>query len=120
MLVHPNFVEYSKDLILALLKMLNVLQLDNVYCTLRTYQFELEPALVACGFKQIASQIVMVKHIPVRAKDFLPQFIVSVGKQVEVKSALPIKKRFNSSSAVMRLDGAVRLDDIVQSNDVDS
>lgn len=89
LLIHPDVREEAANLIESGLFLLKNHNQQPVYCSLRTYQSELVVDLVDFGFEEIASQLVLVKHITVRAKDFLSRLIPAFDKVVEAKPASP-------------------------------
>lgn len=89
MMVHPDVDQEASRLISAGLKLIRGSRQRPVYCSLRSYQLELPAGLEACGFQQFARQVVMVKHITVRAKDFLNRLVLPFEGVVEVKRASP-------------------------------
>ena len=97
-LVHPDADDQVGPLIQAGLSIINQanqtlrrsLNKSNkpIYSSLRTYQLELGHVLGDYGFQKIASQVVMVKHTTVRARDVLSR-LVTFEAPVDAKPASP-------------------------------
>ncbi len=89
LMVHPDARSETTNLILGGLSLLKNPQHQPVFCSLRTYQLELTTHLLACGFRQFSTESIMVKHITVRAKDFLTRLLPAFDSTVEAKHAAP-------------------------------
>jgi hypothetical protein len=102
MLLHPDVANQVDALIQAGLSLVGDLhhQPDKpVYISLRTYQTELVSVLAAYGFQKLAIQVVMVKHMTVRARDFLSRLVVAFETAGEAKPAAPAP--FIKSDAIL-------------------
>lgn len=75
LLIHPDAVAQTSNLVLTALNMINPTLNKPIYCTLRTYQSEIRSKLIDLGFTSLAKQVVMVKHTTVRARDFLSRLV---------------------------------------------
>lgn len=103
MLLHPDVANQVDVLIqagLSLVKNLHYQPNKPVYSSLRTYQTELGSVLSAYGFQKVATQVIMVKHMTVRARDFLSRLVVAFETAGEAKPAAPAP--FIKSDAVPR------------------
>jgi hypothetical protein len=74
-LVHPHATAQTTNLVLAGLSLLKNPTNKPFYFSLRSYQHDLRHHLLDCGFTPMASQVVLVKHTTVRARDFLSRLI---------------------------------------------
>ncbi len=86
-MVHPAANAETPSLLFAGLRLLKNTGAEAVYCSLRTYQSELAAHAVTCGFRPCGSQQVMVKHITVRARDFLTRLLPVFERAIEVNPA---------------------------------
>lgn len=90
-LLHPNEQVHIESLIRAALNITQRLWSQGsqkIYPTIRTYQSGLGIVLTDLGFTPIATQVVMVKHTTVRAKDVLSR-LVDFEAKVEAKPVVP-------------------------------
>ena len=91
LLIHPDVHDRVDALIqagLSLIKAQRETVLKPIYLNHRTYQGGLTPVLETHKFQQIATQVVMVKHITVRARDVLSR-LVPFEAPVEANVAVP-------------------------------
>jgi len=86
-MVHPEANAETPNLLFAGLRLIKNTDSGAVYCSLRTYQSELAAHAVTCGFRPFSSQQVMVKHITVRARDFLTRLLPVFERAIEVNPA---------------------------------
>ncbi len=75
LMIHPDVQNETTRFILGGLNRLKNPRKQPVYFSLRTYQSELVANLLACGFREQGNQQVLVKHITIRAKDFLSRLL---------------------------------------------
>jgi len=100
MLLHPDVANQVESLIQTGLSLVGNLQRQPdkpVYSSSRTYQTELGSVLMTCDFQKLATQVVMVKHTTVRARDFLSRLVAAFETPGEVK---PAPAPFMKSEAV--------------------
>lgn len=90
LMVHPDIDDETTNLLLGGLSLLKNPHHRPVYCSVRTYQTELTSHLFACGFREFGSQQVLVKHIAVRAKDFLSRLLPAFDGNIDAKHATPM------------------------------
>ena len=89
MLIHPDVSDQTGALIEAGLCLIRASGRPKaIYSSIRTYQSEIGNYLLDYGLKPVATQVVMVKHITVRARDFLSR-LVAFETPVEAKAATP-------------------------------
>jgi len=91
LLVHPDVEDQVNALLQAALSLIQPARgglKKPVYSSLRTYQSELGLVLADYRFQKIATQVVMVKHTTVRAKDVLTR-LIAFEAPVEAKPAVP-------------------------------
>lgn len=89
MMIHPDVRDKASRLIMGGLNQLKKHHQQPVYFGLRTYQSELAAQLFACGFREYDNQQILVKHITVRAKDFLSRLLPAFETSAEGNHAAP-------------------------------
>ncbi len=97
MMIHPDVHDEAPRLILGGLAHLKNSRKHPVYFSLRTYQSESATQLFACGFREYNSQQILVKHITVRAKDFLSRLLPAFETSAEGNHAAPLMQSTSST-----------------------
>lgn len=90
MLLHPDALDRADALVAAALSRVYGARGQKLYCAVRTYEAGIPSALAAGGFEPVGSQMLVVKHTTVWARDLAVQTVSALEGHVEgATSAVP-------------------------------